>query len=642
MKKYRFFISALLLLFVTKAISQKLDSLENVLNTKKLSVEEQLKLYDILSWDYINLDVAKAKYFGLQGIALSLKEKNDKMCGILYHHIGIACFNNSEIDSAWFYFRTAETYSKKAGDNFRLNRILVAYSILYGTENDYENSINTLLQLIPRLEKEKDGDLIRTVYGNLGSTYLYIHNYVLAEKYYQQCVEASIKAKDDWKLSQSYNGLIDIYLEKKDYKIALEYANKALEVAERCGDFECQALTNQKKSEIYYTYFNDFDKSLDYGLKGLDLARNHSNLSVVSALLVNLSNINYKFGNYSQSMAFALEALQTDTTDATVYENISANIVKSGIQLNDKEKASLFLNKYLNIVETRSKKEIHQFAVESEKKFQTEKKESEILKLKEQQKLFVISFLLIFIILMLLVLAIYFRLKLSRQKRKLAEQRILQLEQEKQLIATQSVLKGEEAERSRIATDLHDGLGGLLSGVKINLSSMKNNSILTESQVQAFNHALSLLDNSIGELRRIAHNMMPETLHRYGLKTAFNDYFTEILQGNLDVKFSFFGEDLRYNNELELTVFRIGQELVNNALKHAKASRINVQLFEEPNRISLQVFDNGKGFSPEEIEKLSGSKGLINIKNRVSAFGGTFEINSQQGQGTEILLEFNL
>jgi len=204
------------------------------------------------------------------------------------------------------------------------------------------------------------------------------------------------------------------------------------------------------------------------------------------------------------------------------------------------------------------------------------------------------------------------------------------------------VLQGEEKERSRLASDLHDGLGGLLSGVKINLSNMKENVYLSEKQVAAFGQVISLLDSSIVELRRIAHNMVPETLHNYGLKTAINDFCIEIAQAGMpEVSFSFYGEDKRLSSELELSLFRITQELVNNALKHAKASQINVQLFVEERRVALQIFDNGHGFNIKESEENNKGQGIKNIKNRVAAFGGKFEIYSQFGQGTEILIEFD-
>lgn len=641
MKKLGLIIQLLLLLISMHAMPQNLDSLETVLRTKNLTVKEQLKLYNKLSWGFLNTDVSKAKRFEREGIKISLREKDDKMCGILYHHLGIGCFYNGELDSAKYYLGIAESFSKKANDDFRLNRIYIAYAILYNSAKEYDKTINTLLQLISRLEKGNDGDLLRTAYGNLGTTYLYIHNYSLSEKYYQLCAEQSIAAKDDWKLSQSYNGLIDIHIEKKDFEKAIDYADKALVVAIRCGDFECQALTYRKKSEIYCTHYKDYNKALEFGKKGLEIARSKSNQSDISALLINLSNISYQKGEYNFAMKYALEALQTDTTDQSCYENITANIVKAGIHLNDKEKAIKYLERYYNTIEARSKKDLHQFAIDSEKKYQTEKKETEIDQLKKQRKLYLFIFLGISLILILVVLAIYYRLYISRQKRQIAEQRILQFEQETKLIATKSLLEGEEAERSRLAGDLHDGLGGLLSGIKLKLSYMKENAVITHENLVHFNHALDLLDTSIAEMRRVAHNLMPETLMHYGLRTALSHFVKQVEpEGIPIIRFSTFGDDLRYSKEIEITIYRISQELVTNALKHAHARQIDIQLFSEPNRICVQINDNGIGFDVEKLDSSKTGKGLQNIRDRVTAFNGRFEIFSQQGTGTESMIEF--
>jgi two-component system, NarL family, sensor kinase len=641
MEKLKWTLQLVLLALSLTAYSKNLDSLVNVLKNNDLTIEGKLKIYDNLSWDYLGINVDKAKSFGRQGIKISLKEKNDKMSGILYHHLGIACYNNGETDSAFHYFQTAELYSTKAKDTFRLNRIWIAYEIIYATKKEYNKAIDILLQLIRTLEKGKDGDLLRTAYGNLGTLYNYIHNYTLAEKYYQLCSEESLKAKDDWKLSQSYNGLMDISFAGKDYKKAMEYADKAMVVAERCGDFECQALTNRKKSEIYLSYFNDTTKALQYASKGLEIARGRSDKSVVSDMLVNLSNICFRTGNYKQSLKFATEALQTDTTDANVYENIALNLTRLGIQLNENDLAPKYLNKYIELVDARNKKEVHQISIDSENKYQTEKKELQIAALTQQEKLYKIIGLIVGLAFLALALAVFMRFKIIRRNKQLAEQRVVQLEQEKQLVATRSLLEGEEAERSRLAGDLHDGLGGLLTGVKLKLSTMKENAIITSENLVVFNHALDLLDTSIGEMRRVAHNLMPETLMHYGLHTALSDFVNEVKpQGLPRICFTTYGENLRYKKELETTVYRATQELVNNALKHAQANDIQVELFTEPQRICLQVTDNGIGFDRGQLNLGTTCKGLKNISDRVAAFQGKFEILSEPGKGTESIMEF--
>lgn len=168
---------------------------------------------------------------------------------------------------------------------------------------------------------------------------------------------------------------------------------------------------------------------------------------------------------------------------------------------------------------------------------------------------------------------------------------------------------------------------------------MKGNSIITSENAEAFDHAIRLLDTSIGELRRVAHNLMPETLNHYGLKTALNDFLNEM--GNSRVtalNFRFFGEDIRYNAQLELTVYRIAQELVNNALKHAEASSVDLQLISSADRICIQVVDNGKGFIPGEA--VNSGKGLVSIRERVQAYNGRFELESKPGEGSDISIEF--
>ena len=170
---------------------------------------------------------------------------------------------------------------------------------------------------------------------------------------------------------------------------------------------------------------------------------------------------------------------------------------------------------------------------------------------------------------------------------------------------------------------------------------MKGNSIITSENAETFDHALRLLDTSISELRRVAHNLMPETLNRYGLKIALNDFVTEMSTNQTPVlTFRFFGEEVRYNTQLELTVYRIAQELVNNALKHAQATTINLQLISEPDRVCIQVVDDGKGFDSDS--KQGDGKGLVSIRDRVTANNGHFELESAPGQGTEASIEFLL
>jgi signal transduction histidine kinase len=229
-----------------------------------------------------------------------------------------------------------------------------------------------------------------------------------------------------------------------------------------------------------------------------------------------------------------------------------------------------------------------------------------------------------------------------RQKQKLQQLRINELEAEKQLTATEAVLKGEEQERTRLAKDLHDGLGGLLSGVKFSLSNMKDNLIITPDNMAVFERSLDMIDASIRELRRVAHNMMPEMLTKFGLDEALKEY-CNILNGTglLKVKYQSLGMAARLDKSLEIIVYRIIQELLNNILKHASASEAFVQLIRETNRLNVVVEDNGKGFDTAILEKNKGA-GWMNICSRVDYLKGQLDIHSEAGKGTLVNIEFNI
>lgn len=219
------------------------------------------------------------------------------------------------------------------------------------------------------------------------------------------------------------------------------------------------------------------------------------------------------------------------------------------------------------------------------------------------------------------------------------EQKIRELETEKQLMATQSLLKGQEEERSRIAKDLHDGLGGLLSGVKLQLGAMKGNLILSEQDGLTFNRVLNNLEESIGEMRRVAHNMMPETLLKFGLPQALEDYCEGLSrQQPFSIQCDFRGLEERMEHSTELVLYRIVQELINNAVKHSGASSILVQIIRhDKEQLNLTVEDNGTGFDTNQ--EYTNSAGLRNIVSRVKYLNGKIDIQSESGKGTSVYIE---
>jgi signal transduction histidine kinase len=231
------------------------------------------------------------------------------------------------------------------------------------------------------------------------------------------------------------------------------------------------------------------------------------------------------------------------------------------------------------------------------------------------------------------------RSRLLQQSEKLKEEKIRELEQERKLVALESVMKGQEEERSRLARDLHDGVGGLLSGVKLSMSNMKGNVFLSEENAHSFNNVIMQLDQSIAELRRVSHNMMPEALIKYGLKEALENYCENMnVSGKIKLQLQTYGMEKRMEQSSEIVIYRITQELLNNVIKHANAKNVLIQLVREADRFNLTVEDDGKGFDVEEIENKTGA-GLSNIKARAEYLGGSVDIVSKKGEGTSVNIE---
>jgi signal transduction histidine kinase len=213
------------------------------------------------------------------------------------------------------------------------------------------------------------------------------------------------------------------------------------------------------------------------------------------------------------------------------------------------------------------------------------------------------------------------------------------LEKDKQLLIVDAMLKGQEEERSRIAKDLHDGLGGLLFGTKLSFMNVKENLALSAENSAMFDKSLSLLDNTIGDLRKVAQNLMPEALVKFGLHEAVRD-FCDSVQSSSGIKVLYheLGEKRKQGKTAEVFTYRIIQELVNNVVKHAGASRVIVQLTMSKDKTGITVEDNGKGFNKNDMTDTK-SAGMANINYRVQYFNGTSDILTSPGNGTSVNIE---
>lgn len=615
----------------TAVMAQSLDSLEKVLATKKHTEAERIEIYTTLSDRYANSDLPKSLDYSNRGLQLALAQKNRKAEAILYKNKSVALLNMGNYDSTAYCLEKAIDISATIADAELEGKLLNLYGILHTYKNEYDQAMDYFKRAALVLEKVKDHFELSIAYAKMGLIYRMLSNDDLALTYYEKAKKTAIESANKACLAEVYIGEMAIY---KNQDLRLEEVVKpgkmAIEIYRELDSKFGEASTLATLANTY-SYYDDYQTALPMAQQALHIAEEVglTNLAVSCATI--LSTIHYYLHNYEQCIRLAKKALQLDSTDINMTKHSYAHLALSYGQLGQIDSMEQYVNTYYSTVQDYYTDNFKASLSEMEVKYETEKKELKIGALEKQRQLY-LWLGVAGVALLLTALAVGFmRYRLVASKRKLAEGEACRLEQENKLVAVQATLDGEAAERSRLDRDLHDGLGSMLSAVKINLPDVKGDVVLEEADVSRFKKAIGMLDDSIQELRRVAHHMMPESLLRYGLKVSLSDFCAAIPIAH----FHYFGTEFRLAEKMEIMIYRCIHELVNNALKHAHATEINVQLIQEDNRLSFTVQDDGVGFDTNSGKQ---GMGLQNIRQRVNAFDGKMEISSSE-KGTEVHIE---
>jgi two-component system, NarL family, sensor kinase len=479
---------------------------------------------------------------------------------------------------------------------------------------------------------------------NIGSALLQMGETEKSYPYYLKSIELCKESHNDTYLAVSYYNFALALHEGKKYDTAIYYQQLGLDVAKKIHYDQFIAMSLADLGENYCA-LKQYSKGLSLAEEAINVATNSNyiigELSGYAALYKNYLGLK----DYKKALQFgekSMKIIQEQELSAD-YRGEYSSMAELYAAVGNHKKAYEFQLMYEKLNDSISndnvKIKIHQI----ETQYQNEKKETTI-KLQEttiKQKN-TLNILFGSIAAAILGLSL-FGFKNYKQKQNIQQQKISELETQQQLTATEAVLKGEEQERTRLAKDLHDGLGGMLSGIKYSFNTMKGNMVMTPDNAQAFERSMDMLDSSIKEMRRVAHNMMPEALVKFGLDTALKDFCNEIQQsGALQISYQSIGlENAVIDQTVGITIYRIVQELINNTMKHAMAKTAIVQVTKSNNQLSVTVEDDGKGFDTAIINNPVGM-GWSNITNRVEFLKGKLDVDSQNGKGTSVHIEINM
>jgi two-component system, NarL family, sensor kinase len=465
-----------------------------------------------------------------------------------------------------------------------------------------------------------------------------------ALEYAKKANVIALRKKDLSKITEVANNFFAAKLELKRYDSVEIPLKENIQLATQIGHFARVGLLHNLLGQYYTGATKNYDSAISNYNKAIEFTKKFGNEFDLAAFYQNLGGAYQDKKDYPSANKYL--KMSAELAKKIGAENIQQfaidNLLNIEEGLGNYKTAFYYLKQYNILTDSINSKYNKDKVIELEKKYESEKKEIQ-LKLQKttiKQKS-TLNILLGSIIAAILGLSL-FGFKNYKNKQRLQQQKITELETKQQLTATEAVLKGEEQERTRLAKDLHDGLGGMLSGIKYNLNTMKGNMIMTPDNALAFERSVDMLDSSIQEMRRVAHNMMPEVLVKFGLNTALEEYCSDINKsGALKVNYQSVGlSEAVVEQTTAITVYRIIQELVNNATKHANATTALVQVNVTENILSVTVEDNGKGFDTALLNKAKGI-GWTNIQHRVDFLKGKLDVQSSATTGTSIHIEIN-
>lgn len=543
----------------------------------------------------------KAIEYYSQALLIDEESGNAEDMAKTINNIGMVYRTWGKYDKAIEYLEKSLLLKKGLNDQAGISNSLNNMGLVYSEWGKYDQAILIFKESFVMGETLKNDSEAAKRLNNLGRVYYYMEQYDTAMLYFEKCLAIYERDNNRNQIALAYNNIGKVYLSKQQYKNADFFLTSALKI------------------------FNELGRE---GEK--------------STVLANLSNINQALGHSEK----ALQMLDSSTMIAeklNLRKQIQHNYLYfSEIygELKDFEKSLQYYKKYTAEKDSMFSREIHSQLSEFQVKYEKEKDQAQILALEKENlqktnQRNAYMFIGFGILIIALFSIIYFHQK-AGHIRTISEQKIYQLEEEKKLIAAKLLVEGQEVERKRIATELHDGLGVLLSATKMQFSIIRDKS---PENRELIDKAGRMLEQASGDVRKISHNMMPGLLTQLGFFEAIEDLFEQIADDHdLNVICNIPENRERLAENKEIMLYRIVQEMVNNTLKHARASNITLQIRVNNGILDLIYSDNGKGFDFREKSEAA-TLGLQSIQSRVNFLNGKIDFISKPGEGPKYILQ---
>lgn len=512
---------------------------------------------------------------------------------------------------------------------------------------DLDEATKAFLYCIKLTEDTNNVKLRGSAYGALADIYSILNNHSNSMIYYNKAIAALRRTSDSIALASAILNAGDEYLMHEDYDSALAYFSESGEIFEKV-DYPIGKAYNLGNIGVVHAHRGDNTQAEESMSEAIRILEEAEDFYPICFYLLIISDIYVEKKDLGSAVNYAGRSLQLARQYKLKQQISDANLKLSELHqtMDEHDKAFAYYRDHIAYRDSVNNIETVQKIADQRTDFEVNLREREIDLLEKNQTLSR-TYIIIAVTLLILavVLLLYFRQRflttklISLERRKKNEQKIKDLLNVQESKALQSMVKGRDDERKRLAQELHNHLGSLLATIKVNINSIDQEDISNHDTLTA------LIDQACTDVRNISHELNMGISKDFGLIPALKELTSHLKKSrDIAVEFSAAMSDRPIESEEEITIYRIVQELVSNILKHADASKISISLtcFEEENLINIIVQDNGRGFEDKSNHPDSNGMGIRSLKQMVESLQGVMVLDSSTRNGTTVNIDLPL
>lgn len=642
-------------------------------NDKKISDTSHIDELNVKAWKIRNQDLEKSRSYALQALLEAQKINYTRGKSYSYNLLGHYSKVKGSYDTAFSYYQRSLAIRQTLKDTLGIvscyRNVMSIYkllgehekaietgrkairlldpmrstekaekerawiqtnlSFLYLKTGSYDDAISNALESKSTFINLNDEEGIAASAMNLGNVYEQLKEFNKALIEFQEAISVNIKLDNQRELAKAYNNIGNVYFATDHYSQALSSYKRGL-IIRQVNGYDDDISGSLYNIGAIYSSFQERDSALTYLHKSLELSTRSGNLEGQFEAHRAIGNVLSRDGKYEAATShflksFSLSSKSNSLPEVLILLKEMANNYRS---LGKTDSALLYSEKYSLLND--SLNEVLRSSIELEAEIKHKKYELDISEEKNKSQNYIILAMLAIIAALGTTLLLFLRSVTSRKKMARLQESL----KTQELATLDAMVEGRENEQKRLAIELHDTIGSILSAIKYAFKSMEGH--LFGTQYHKIN---TMLDEALHEVRRISHDMASNTLSEKGVTEALSQLCDTIQNlGQVQIKLDVYGFNERIDATLEIQLYRITQELLTNILRHAHARNVSIQLIRNNNEINMAVIDDGKGFDTKDLHLKRGI-GLKNIDKRVHSLSGRWDIDSGKDNGTTVIID---